>query len=76
MSDDSHCWRCRCCSAAERELRHCVSTFDDEIEGSKLIECSWSFDCCQESCYRFDSSSSKGSTSNFREWNGLIFEES
>lgn len=60
-----------------RELqRHYASTFDDETEGSRLIECSClSFDCCQGSCCRFDSSSSRANMSSFRAGNDRVFGE-
>lgn len=64
-------------SAAARGFPRFASTFDDEIEGSTLIECSLSSDCCHGSCcYHSDSSSSRASTSSFREDFCLIFGES
>ena len=55
--------------------QYSANTFDDETEGSKLIECSLSFDCYRESCCRFGSSLSRGSTSNFLEAIDLVFGE-
>lgn len=63
------------CRAGARERQRCVSTFDGEIEESKLIECSLSFDCCPESYYHSDNSLSMGRTSSFREENDPIFGE-
>lgn len=53
-----------------------MNTFDDEIEESMLIECSWSSDCFHDNCCRFDNSLSMGSKNSFREVIGLILAES